>query len=77
VILSSIRPRCVSPQIAGLFCQQPSRYCIPLGTLRDWEQGRSEPDRALSAYLRAIAAMPEAVQNVLEPVSKGFEEQGD
>ena len=53
-----------------------SRYCIPLGTLRDWEQGRSEPDCALSAYLRVIAAMPEAVQHVLEPVSKGFEERG-
>lgn len=44
-----------------------SRYHIPLGTLRDWEQGRSEPDRAMYAYLKVIATIPEAVQHVLQP----------
>ena len=34
------------------------RYRIPLGTLRDWEQGHSEPDQPARAYLRAIAAEP-------------------
>src|SRR3984893_6639396 len=29
-----------------------ARYHIPLGTLRDWEQGRAEPDQAARAYLR-------------------------
>ena len=29
-------------------------YGIPLGTLRDWEQGRSDPDAAGKAYLIAI-----------------------
>lgn len=29
-----------------------SRFHIPLGTLRDWEQGRKEPDTAARAYLR-------------------------
>jgi transcriptional regulator with XRE-family HTH domain len=30
------------------------RFEIPIGTLRDWEQGRSQPDRAASAYLKVI-----------------------
>jgi putative transcriptional regulator len=29
-----------------------ARYHIPLGTLRDWEQGRCEPDQPARAYLR-------------------------
>ena len=32
-----------------------ARYLIPIGTLRDWEQGRTEPDAPARAYLRAIA----------------------
>jgi len=42
------------------------RYHIPLGTLRDWEQGRSEPDQPAKAYLRAIAGDPAAVLHALE-----------
>ena len=38
------------------------RYHIPLGTLRDWEQGRCEPDQTARAYLTVIAREPEAVQ---------------
>jgi putative transcriptional regulator len=41
------------------------RYGIPLGTLRDWEQGRSEPDQATRAYLRVIASDPEGVLKAL------------
>lgn len=42
------------------------RYHIPLGTLRDWEQGRREPDQPARAYLKAIAGNPEAVLQALE-----------
>lgn len=42
------------------------RYHIPLGTLRDWEQGAVEPDQAARAYLRAIAGNPLAVQAALQ-----------
>ena len=43
----------------GLTQEQFSeRYRIPLGTLRDWEQGRSAPDQPAKAYLRVIAAEP-------------------
>jgi len=46
-----------------------SRFHIPLGTLRDWEQGRSEPDRSMYAYLRVIAVMPEAIERALQPTA--------
>jgi putative transcriptional regulator len=45
------------------------RYQIPLGTLRDWEQGRSEPDQPAKAYLTVIARDPEGVDRALHPVS--------
>ena len=43
-----------------------ARYRIPLGTLRDWEQGRSEPDQPARAYLTVIARDPEGVRQALE-----------
>jgi putative transcriptional regulator len=42
-----------------------NRYHIPLGTLRDWEQGRAEPDQPTRAYLTLIARDPEHVNRVL------------
>ena len=42
-----------------------TRYHIPLGTLRDWEQGRREPDQPTRAYLKVIAADPEGVSRSL------------
>jgi putative transcriptional regulator len=44
-----------------------ARYQIPLGTLRDWEQGRVEPDQAARAYLKVIAREPETVREALKP----------
>jgi len=41
------------------------RYHIPLGTLRDWEQGRAQPDRPTQAYLKIIASEPERVERLL------------
>lgn len=43
------------------------RYHIPLGTLRDWEQGRAEPDQPTKAYLMLIARDPDHVNRVLNP----------
>jgi putative transcriptional regulator len=42
------------------------RYQIPIGTLRDWEQGRAMPDQAARAYLTVIARDPEAVRKALD-----------
>jgi putative transcriptional regulator len=44
-----------------------ARFHIPLGTLRDWEQGKSEPDKCARAYLKVIARNPKAVTEALEP----------
>src|ERR1700735_2181299 len=41
------------------------RYHIPLGTLRDWEQGRAQPDQPTRAYLTVIARDPEHVNRTL------------
>ena len=38
-----------------------TRFHIPVGTLRDWEQGRKEPDAAAHAYLQVIGRNPAAV----------------
>jgi putative transcriptional regulator len=43
-----------------------ARYHVPLGTLRDWEQGRTEPDQPARAYLTVIARDPEGVRRALE-----------
>ena len=44
-----------------------ARFHIPLGTLRDWEQARKDPDAAARAYLTVIARNPEAVSEALRP----------
>jgi putative transcriptional regulator len=49
-----------------------ARFRIPLGTLRDWEQERSEPDQPAKAYLRAIAGDAAAVHQAL---NSGFSSQ--
>jgi putative transcriptional regulator len=46
-----------------------TRYQIPLGTLRDWEQGRAEPDQPARAYLTAIAGDPASVARALAAAS--------
>jgi putative transcriptional regulator len=45
-----------------------TRFHIPLGTLRDWEQGRKDPDTAARAYLRVIGCNPAAVIEALRPM---------
>ena len=49
-----------------------ARYHIPIGTLRDWEQGRAEPDEAARAYLKVIAREPEMVRKALKPLQRNI-----
>ena len=58
VKLLRIRLRLTQEQFA-------KRYGIPATTLRDWEQGRSEPDRAVQSYIAAIDGDPEGVARAL------------
>ena len=41
-------------------------FGIPIGTLRDWEQGRCDPDQAALSYLKVIERDPKAVRKALE-----------
>ena len=43
-----------------------ARYHVPLGTLRDWEQGRTQPDQPARAYLTVIARDPDGVRRALQ-----------
>ncbi len=41
------------------------QFHIPIVTIRDWEQGVSEPDDAAKAYLWVIASEPKMVRDAL------------
>jgi putative transcriptional regulator len=45
-------------------------FRIPLGTLRDWEQHRRDPDKAARAYLEVIAREPDVVRRALARAAK-------
>ena len=46
-----------------------TQFRIPIETLRDWEQGRAEPDQVTQAYLKVIATVPDVVRKALTPNS--------
>ena len=46
--------------------QFAARFHLPLGTVRDWEQGAHRPDKAAQVLLRVIASDPDAVARALE-----------
>ena len=46
-----------------------ARFHIPLVTVRDWEEGRAEPDQLALSYLRAIAGDPDGVEKALNRTS--------
>jgi len=54
MLIRQIRSRTKLTQIAFT-----RRYCIPLGTFRNWEQGRVKPDATARSYLALIAKAPE------------------
>jgi len=43
-----------------------ARFHLPLGTVRDWEQGAHRPDKAAQVLLTVIARDPDAVARALE-----------
>lgn len=42
-----------------------SRFRVPVGTLRDWEQARATPPDFAIAYVRVIAEHPDLVAKVV------------
>jgi putative transcriptional regulator len=53
--------------------QFAKRYGIPLSTLRDWEQYRTEPDRAAQSYIEAIEACPDVIAEALSKKRSSLE----
>jgi putative transcriptional regulator len=45
-------------------------FNLPLGTVREWEIGRREPDQAAKVLLSVIAAKPKVVQQVVAKTRK-------
>ncbi len=43
-----------------------TRFHLPLGTVRDWEQGAHRPDKAAQVLLAVIENDPDAVARALE-----------
>jgi putative transcriptional regulator len=43
-------------------------YHLPVGTLRDWEQGRAQPDRSAATLLKMIDADAAGVEKILAKV---------
>ena len=46
--------------------QFAAQFHIPLATLKDWEQGRRQPEAAAWAYLQVIEGEPAAVRRALK-----------
>ena len=46
--------------------QFAARFHLPLGTVRDWEQGAHRPDKAAQVLLTVIENDPDAVTRALE-----------
>ncbi|MEJ8571749.1 helix-turn-helix domain-containing protein [Microbaculum marinum] len=57
-------------QALGLTQEQfAERFRIPIGTLRDWEQGRRKPEAPALAYLAVIEQETDAVDRALATLS--------
>jgi putative transcriptional regulator len=57
--------RSVRKQLGISQAEFAARYHVPIGTLRDWEQNRKQPDAPALAYLRVIAREPGIVARAL------------
>jgi putative transcriptional regulator len=66
-ILSAAITRLIRQRLGITQTEFSARYQIPIGTLRDWEQNRKQPDAPAMAYLRVIAREPEIVARALIP----------
>lgn len=43
-------------------------YRLPIGTVRDWEQSRSQPDAPARILLALIGAEPETIERLVQRV---------
>lgn len=63
----SSRARVIRRALGMSQAEFSAKFRIPLQTLQDWEALRTAPDEASAAYLKVIAADPQAVLRALNP----------
>ena len=61
----AFRPQWIRRRLAMSQREFAETFGFPVRSLQQWEQGRSEPSRAIRAYLRVIAVDPESVRRAL------------
>jgi len=62
---AAARVRTVRRKLKLTQAEFAARFRVPLGTLRDWEQGRREPDAPALALLQIIEREPAAATRAL------------
>ena len=65
-VLAVCRPRALRKKLNLTQEEFAARFHLPLGTVRDWEQGAHRPDKAAQVLLTVIARDPDAVARALE-----------
>ena len=64
-VAAAVDVRAVRLQAEKTQAQFADASHIPVGTLRDWDQGRRQPDAPARALLTVIAADPLAIERLL------------
>jgi putative transcriptional regulator len=64
-VAAPVDVKAVRKQARKTQAQFAQAYRIPVATLRDWEQGRRQPDAPARALLAVIAADPATVERIL------------
>ncbi len=62
----ALRVQLIRKRLSLSQAQFAAQFHIPLATLKDWEQGRRQPEAAAWAYLRVIEGEPAAVRRALK-----------
>ena len=62
---AAARVRTVRHRLKLTQAQFAARFRVPIGTLRDWEQGRRRPERSARILLKIVEREPDAVIRAL------------
>lgn len=67
-IIKPVDVKALRKRIGKTQGQFSEEFKLPVGTVRDWEQHRREPETASKVYLSMIEADPEGVKRILAKV---------
>jgi putative transcriptional regulator len=68
--LADINVKAIRAKLKLTQSEFASRFSIPIGTLRDWEQHRRYPDNQARVLLKVIEQEPAAVHRALNDAKK-------